>query len=294
MGREEAGKEIAAQQNIKTMDIYYDIETVPKPSNEIDEMMPPEIKSPRMPFELENPSIPDFSTMQHGSLKDPTKIAEWREKKRQEFHEDHRAKIAKWNSEALDKRLKYIDRAALDPGLCNIKLAGFRMDGKSTIFVSELIQWQKEERKQIIALSDELRILEFDGEEEMLIEMWEYMANFITPDSEDRFIGFHSNRFDLPMMKRRSWANKVKVPLPTMRGAYVNGDLFLDLHETWASGDRSIYDSMNKVARSLGIQIEKSGTGEFFDKLWARDKVAALIYNNMDLIITESIADRIL
>lgn len=271
------------------MNIYYDIETVAKSAAELEELMPDDIKTPKMPYDLEHVYVPDFGNMPHGNIKDPVKLAEWREKKREDFHKECKAKVAKWLEGCLDNRLKFIDRAALEAGLCNVKLAGFREGGVSTIFVSEHVLWAREEEEQLLAVAKELEVWEYGSEAEMLREMWDWMSM-----KEARYIGFHSNRFDLPMLKRRSWANGVKVTLPTMKGAYVDAEIFRDLHEVWQSGDRGVMDGMGKVSKALGIEVSKTSSGGKFEELWARDKVAAIMYNHMDLLITEQIAERIL
>lgn len=276
------------------MEIYYDIETVAKESDELEELMPSDIKNPKMPWDLEHVQIPDFQTMVHGNLKDPQKIQEWRDKKAAEFHSEHKAKIEKWNAKCMEDRMKFIDGAALSAGLCRIKLVGFRKDEFSTIFISEPCHWSDQEQEALDDLAKELEVYPCADEKDMLSCAWTFMDKQTEDDIVARFVGIHSNRFDLPMMKRRSWVNRVHIPLPTMRGSYANPELFCDLNEVWASGDKGVYDGMSKIAQALGIEAEKSGSGERFGELWKRDRIAAILYNNQDLIITEKIGEVLL
>lgn len=274
------------------MNYYYDIETVSKSPEEIDKLMPDDIKNPRLPQELERVTVPDF---QHGSLKDVAKLQAWKEDKVAKFHEAHREKIAKWNKEAMDAKLSFIEKAALSAATGEIKLFGFRdEDGVSTIMVSEPCKWTKEEASILSGMKEDLRVLPFASEADMLRNAIAFSAHCV--EASGQLIGFNSNKFDMPFIKRRCWARRVKLSFETMSGRYINSRIFVDLREVWQSGDNQTVGSMSAVAKALGIEEAKTtvngkSMGANFGEAWKQDRIAAILYNNQDLIITQQIAE---
>jgi len=274
--------------------VIYDIETEPKSAQELEALMPAEIRDPYMPDELRefNVKPEDFN---HASMKDPSKIEEWRAEKMRKAHADHKEKISKWQDKCLQDKLKWIEKAALSAGTCIIRLIGLSFeDGAIIIMVNDAKAFSEAE-SDLIRRMEGVIAIRFNTEAEMLEQFWKNVDNTRQPDDEifgedeARFAGFHSNRFDLPMLRRKSWNHGVRVTAPIMSGNYIDRKLWVDLHEEWQSGDRETRDSLNTVAKALGVE-QKNGSGEYFYKLYARDRIAALEYLVQDLKATRAVA----
>jgi len=109
-------------------------------------------------------------------------------------------------------------------------------------------------------------------------------------NQDARFVGWFVKGFDLPFLFRRSLALSVPVPKDLNEGRYFNSRI-VDLAEIWCCGNREQKESLDIVAKSLGIGA-KNGDGKDFAVLWASDKEKAKEYLHNDLRLTAGIAKR--
>lgn len=106
----------------------------------------------------------------------------------------------------------------------------------------------------------------------------------------DHFVGWNLKGFDLPFLVRRSWALGVKVPPDLMEGRWWSQRV-IDLMELWSLTNRDQRESLDTVAKALGVGA-KNGHGADFARLWAEDRDKARAYLLNDLSITAKIAQR--
>lgn len=107
----------------------------------------------------------------------------------------------------------------------------------------------------------------------------------------DSWIGFNSNRFDLPFLVRRSWVCKVEIPSTVISGRYLN-QRFIDLMEVYRVCDYQASISLDALAKWLG-EGAKTGNGADFAALFAKDPAAALQYLRNDVWLTARCALRL-
>lgn len=103
-----------------------------------------------------------------------------------------------------------------------------------------------------------------------------------------RLVGFHSNRFDLPFIIRRSWALGIKVPDEFTIGRWLPSGC-IDIADTWACGNREDRVSLDTLAKFFGVGA-KNGSGADFAKLFSEDRDSAIEYLFNDLRLTHRIA----
>lgn len=175
-----------------------------------------------------------------GNLKDPAKIA----------------------ANIEEKRVRWLEDAALRAEHCNIAVIGF-YDGE---VVNQLTG---DERDVLLNAWDVIRAALFEGV---------------------AIVGHNIRGFDIPFMVRRSMLLGVERP-DIMEGRFL-ADKFMDTMELWACGVRGDTISLSALAAAFGLK--KVGTGGDFAALWASDRNAALAYNESDLRITHEIAKRML
>lgn len=126
------------------------------------------------------------------------------------------------------------------------------------------------------------------GEKEILRATW---VELESREADEVFVTFNGNRFDWPMLARRSYALGVTVPAWFPRDGRWLKRTHCDLLEQWQCGDRSESISLDRLARLLGFQ-GKNGDGARFGQLWAEDRKAALAYLRRDLELTAKIFER--
>ena len=135
-------------------------------------------------------------------------------------------------------------------------------------------------------------IIADNDEAEMLSKFWTWVEDSV----RDRrtVVGFNSNRFDLPFLTRRSWANNVPIPsgVYAYKG-YVNHQCFMDLALEWQCGDRMEWIKLDTLCKFLGLP-SKNGSGKEFAGLWEHDRPKAIEYLNNDMAITAKVMERLL
>lgn len=256
----------------------WDIETIPLPDDQLQALMSEELRNPQMPYELEWPTMPTF---ENRALKDPVKIEEWHSGKVREWHAGCKAAVEKWRAATMEAQLKFIERAPLSAATGSIALIGTKCLDDTRRFI-----YAATADPQLIGRFDSVILCA--NEEQLLRQFWGRVQH-LRLNGDVQMIGAHSNKFDLPFIKRRSWINRVPIPVPTMSGAYVDRSLWVDVHDIWQSGDRQEMISVDNLAKALGVQ-PKTGKGDVFWKLWRDDKQAAVQYLCDDLETTAQIA----
>lgn len=127
-------------------------------------------------------------------------------------------------------------------------------------------------------------------ENELLGWFWEAQDKLVAADFAAKFVGFYSNRFDLPFLLRRSWKHGVAVPEFIVNGTYLS-DRFIDLARRWELGNREDRISLDRLCKFLGVG-EKTGNGKDFAELLKTDPAKAEEYLRTDLSLTELCARR--
>lgn len=258
----------------------WDIETIPAGDDQLQALMPEELRNPVIPYELERPVMPTF---ENRALKDPAKIDEWHNGKVREWQSSCKAAIEKWRAKTMEAQLKFIEQAPLSAATGSIALIGMRELERDAVTIYAATADHK-----LLKLNEHRTLILCANEEQLLRQFWGRVQH-LRLNGDVQMIGFYSNHFDLPFVKRRSWINRVPIPIPTMSGAYIDRSLWVDLFDIWQSGDRQETISLDNLAKALGTQ-PKAGKGDVFWKLWRDDKQAAVQYLCDDLETTEQIA----
>lgn len=137
----------------------------------------------------------------------------------------------------------------------------------------------------LLEVGGKFHLIANDDEKLMIAEFWTHFAN--TPG---KWVGFNSNRFDLPFLMRRSWALNMK--LPRVRSGRYWVDEFVDLRDLWQCGDYQAEGSLDNICRSFGLG-GKAGDGADFAKLWVTDRTKAIDYLKRDVELTEAVYRRL-
>ena len=131
----------------------------------------------------------------------------------------------------------------------------------------------------------------FGDESEMLMKFWKLVLDSYQ-EGNHYWIGFNSNKFDLPFLLRRSLINFVKIPkevAPISR--YWNGAFYKDILEIWQAGDYKSSISLDRICKAFGFK-GKNGSGKYFYKLLEESPDEAEEYLLNDIRITYQLAQR--
>jgi DNA polymerase elongation subunit (family B) len=202
-------------------------------------------------FDIETGPLPDSQIMY---LFDPSEVALGNRKDPEKIRE----KIE-------EEKLKFVDRAALDPLTGRVLAIGW-LDGDQNLFKT---------------LCD-------DNEKELLLNWWDLIA----PERYEvrHCIGFNCHLFDWPFLVRRSWHHGIMPPKLVRKGRYWSEE-FVDLRDIWQMGDKYAKGSLNDIAKHFGLE-PKQHSGEQFYQLWKSDRDQALDYLRHDVELTWTIANR--
>jgi len=164
-----------------------------------------------------------------------------------------------------EKRLAWIERAALSPVTGQVVAIGAIVDGVYRAYLCEA---------------------DPEAEADALRWFWTMVG------VHTALIGFNSHRFDLPFLVRRSWSLGVDVPVGiiSLGGRFFRNSF--DLMESWQLGDRGELISLDRLAKFLGVG-EKSGNGADFARLLRDDPEAAGEYLRNDVELTARCAARL-
>jgi len=233
--------------------VVFDIETGPRPLDEIESFyQPPEALPPW-----------DESMVRYGNAK----REELRAEKREEHKKAYQMLLDAEGAALIAHKTEWLSKAALSPVTGRVLLIG-------TLGTKTGKQWY-------IDLPDEARCLE---------AVWAFMDECLS--SKTPLIGHNSNSFDLPFLVRRSWALGVTVLREVRQGRYWN-PLFLDTMEHWNCGQREYVSLNTLGAFfGVGQKTEGVAGGDFA-KLWfgtPEERAKAIEYNGQDLKLTAAIA----
>lgn len=211
-------------------------------------------------FDIETDSIPREELAKfmptewsYGNLKDPVKIAQ--------------AKI--------EKEAEWIERAALSPLTGQILCIGIKTVEKSGVPKDDILDLPDGSFEEFTLLEGQ--------EPDILNDFWE-----LWKDSHRFFIGFNSNRFDIPFIVKRSMRWGVKIPMGVPRkGRDLHNTV--DIMEVWQMGEYNDYVSLNTLAKFFGLP-QKTSTGTEFAGLWHTDREKAIEYIKHDVDLTDRIA----
>lgn len=271
--------------------LYYvfDIETLAQSEEVVRSFMPKEIAEPTLPAELEEGTPPDFHNK---AIKDEGKQAVWRAEKVAAWTVEKKAKIEKWQRERMDAELKFLNKACLNAETAEVPLiCVLDPDGVIQIFAvckPGEVDLSKFQEVAPFVLHD------CGCEVTLLRAFWLYVRDTIDRNLGARFIGWNSNKFDLGMLRRRSWIQGVRILVSIMAGSYVDKAVWLDLMEQWQSGDRQLYVGVDQASRALGCKARKTGGGGDFGALWRRSKTEAIVYCMRDVLAEGEICGRIM
>lgn len=133
-------------------------------------------------------------------------------------------------------------------------------------------------------------------EPELLMKFWDLFC--WAENSKTPLIGWNSNRFDVPFLVRRSIILGLFVPpgLFSFTGGSVRlSPIFIDLMQRWACGVYGDFQSLDGVARAMGIGA-KNGKATDFARLWLSpsedDRKQAVAYLENDVLLTLRVAQK--
>lgn len=140
-----------------------------------------------------------------------------------------------------------------------------------------------------IGEDDEFNVLLGD-EVSILTRFWQLCRDQV--NDYGKLIGFNIVGFDLPYLIRRSFIREVPICEGIKRGRYFNDSHVIDLAEIWKLNDKSLFISLDRISKVLGIG-KKNGNGKDFAALLETDQKAALEYLQNDLALTARLAKRL-
>ena len=153
----------------------------------------------------------------------------------------------------------------------------------------------KAEYGQVLAvgiMTDDVATILHGDEKKILSSFWE-MALAALRSGGSRFVGFNCLNFDLPFLLRRSLLNDVPVPRDLRPFPRYWPTIFVDLMEVWKAGDYREMISLDRFCKAAGLN-GKNGDGANFQKLYEENQEEAIAYLENDLLITQSLASKIL
>lgn len=179
-----------------------------------------------------------------------------------------------------------------------------------------LAKWEKEEKPELLKEALEkaclspltgrvltIGVLEpqidepifFEGEEgELLLTFYEYYVRRRSSHAYATWVGFGSNKFDLPFIAARAMILSAgKFMSRCFNDRHYPIDIFVDLRDIWCMGDRYAKGSLGTICKLCGIG-EKSGSGKNYADLYKSNRDKALEYLANDLLLTRGLAEHML
>jgi len=172
------------------------------------------------------------------------------------------AKAAGWQ--------KFLDRAALDATTGRAVAIGVVLPGEQPSIIGH------------------------DSEAETLDAFWANVADCIRWQMP--IIGFNIEHFDLPFLVRRSWINRVCIPVGLRNGRYWS-PIVLDLMTVWQQSSRELV-SLDTLCKAFGLPGKVKSVdgvpvdGASFARLWAENRPVAEKYLLGDLAPLAELAKR--
>jgi DNA polymerase elongation subunit (family B) len=142
------------------------------------------------------------------------------------------------------------------------------------------------------ATEDKTTLLFSESDEKTLLnKFWQAIDE--SYHAKGKWVGFNIYLFDLPFLIRRSIIHGILIPpglLPKNNRYWP--DFFIDLMQSWQTGDYREMISLDRFAKALGHD-GKNGDGKHFSKLLKEDEEAAMAYLENDLKLTRNVADAV-
>ena len=174
---------------------------------------------------------------------------------------------------AADIRSKeeaFIKKAALSPTTGQVLAIGVRHHGKNNI-------WHQGDS---VGREAEAKVLE-------------EFFNFFRANNTQTWVGWSSNQFDWPFLRKRAWVHGLQFPIGIFDGVvgarwlnYQRG--ILDAQLAWDEGNSTIRTRLDTACKCLGL-TGKTEDGSHFYKIYKRDQDRALAYLANDLEITDQL-----
>lgn len=256
------------------MCIILDIETGPRPEEEIADLIPSFDES-----KFKNPGSFDPLTVKLGAIKDEAKKAA----KIEENRIKHEAAVEKYETELANAEVQHradcLGKAALSAITGRILAIGI---------------YDPARKRTAILHNDE-------DESAMLIQFWD-IYNQARAKGE-AIVGFNIQNFDIPFLIQRSRLLDVDVPrgIYDRSGRYLEGH-FRDLMLLWGCGVYGASVKLDTLAKAMGLggkQVDAEGkkiTGKDFAKLWyggEESRAKAITYLTNDLVMTAGVAGKL-
>lgn len=262
--------------------ILLDIETLSAPPSELEKLMPENLRSAEMPEELRVVPQPDIGKCPEYSG-NSSKRADWVMKEKNKLQERHNAALAAHWSKIEQGRQKFIADAALNAKTAHVKLVGIR-DTETGVTV--VITWEPspEIRDDLHEASESIMCLPEEGR--VIKEAFDWIIG------GREICGYFIKQFDIPFLQQRAWITGVPRRLPFLKRGRYWSEKVIDLYEEWGMGERyASTGGLDGLAAMLGAK-RKTGTGENFAALYARDPLAGVRYLVDELETLEDCARR--
>lgn len=239
--------------------ISFDIETEPRPEDELKELCPPLDESQFEVGEF------DPASVKLGNMKDQKKIDEKIAKARAE----HQKLKDTTHHRLADARAKHFgefkSKATLNAALSKVLVIGYySSNGK---FVCD------------------------SADEKILLEnFWRIVSKKF--DARQPAIGLNIHEFDLPFITRRSWINGVEIPIHMLTDLGTKWPKFhprfIDVGKWWLAGafSGSCKWGFDTLAAAFGTSGKAAGetTGKNFHEMWHSNQESAIEYLKADVM----------
>jgi len=173
-------------------------------------------------------------------------------------------------ADIIGKEEEFRKKAALSPTTGQVLAIGVRHHQKNTI-------WHQGDD---IGRKSEAKVLE-------------EFFNFFRANNLQTWIGWSSNQFDWPFLRKRAWVHGLQFPQGIYDGVvgakwlnYTSG--ILDAQLAWDEGNHTKRTRLDTACKCLGL-TGKTEDGSQFYKLYKRDQDRALAYLGNDLEITDQL-----
>jgi len=247
--------------------LIFDIETGPVSTSRLRELLPA-----FDPSSIDEPGEFDPASVKLGQLKDQTKI----DAKIEAARSKHAAEVAGWSQKLIDSESAYwknaVDKAALSAHTCEVVAIGYRNTEGATV-IDHIID---------------------HPEPNILQRFWTQFMRM--RNAHRKLIGFNSNRFDVPILARRSWICGIEVPTDVFTPTGYLSPVFVDLMKMWACGVYGESISLDMVCRAAGIGGKPDDcTGAMFHEMLRNPETfdAAINYLRNDLMMTANLAAKL-
>lgn len=297
---------------MKEIPYLFDLETMPLPMDELQKLMPENLVSDKMPDEIANPEMPDFGQPpKYGG--DLEKQALWLKEKQDKWKVASEIKKQEWKIQLVEGRQRFINRAALEAETATIKLAGIRnmAAGITTVCIAGATEAEVRIveagafpcKAEFVYCKDETELLtHLSAFAQDRIQEREFTRGVIPRTvvrvptvirEGGKLIGYNIADWDFRMWFRRCWMLGVKPPSHLRQNArYFDSKLYVDIREEWCMGDRQeATGGLDGLCQLLGVK-RKTGSGEFFWRMWRDNPAEAIAYHLNEMQSLEEVVKR--